>query len=96
MGKLDQLAAEHPEAFAGHDVASWTTIFEGPGGAEGNEPMANKTFQTGVRLPVTLLERLDALTAKWMADNPGVSLSRSDAVRMLLVRALNAEEGRES
>jgi hypothetical protein len=48
----------------------------------------NIAQQAGFRLPLELLERLDQHTAKLRRKTPGVRITRSDAVRLLLTRAL--------
>jgi hypothetical protein len=45
-----------------------------------------------VRLRSEVIDRIDAHRARLEADAPGVSLSRSDAVRALLLAALEAAE----
>lgn len=53
-----------------------------------NEP----TKQTTFRLPVALLVRLDHLAAIMTQTRPGISITRADVVRMLLLRALEIAE----
>lgn len=48
--------------------------------------------QLVVRLPASLLERLDAYAEKMRRDMPGPSWKRSDVVRLLLAKALDAAE----
>lgn len=47
------------------------------------------TKQTAFRLPEDLVERLDAYAKQVERENPGMTVSRADAVRMLLTRALD-------
>jgi hypothetical protein len=83
--RLAQHAAEHPEAFAGRSAGQWETILQE------NETMGNDPkIQVALRLPSSLVKSLDAWAQMRMADDPGMKLSRSDAVRMLLARALDA------
>ena len=44
--------------------------------------------QAGFRLPVELLDLLDQYTERVAAERPGVTYSRSDAVRELLYQGL--------
>ncbi len=48
---------------------------------------------TGFRLPTELVERLDAYAERLRAEHPGLSLSRTDAVRELLTFALDQKDG---
>lgn len=49
--------------------------------------MAN-TKQTAFRLPEELVDDLDKYAAQMERENPGMSFSRADAVRVLLTRGL--------
>ena len=51
--------------------------------------MEKNTKQTAFRLPEGLVERIDAYAETLMAATPGLNVSRADAVRMLLLRALD-------
>jgi metal-responsive CopG/Arc/MetJ family transcriptional regulator len=51
-----------------------------------------KDEQIVVRLPSSLLGRLDALAEELRRETPGPAWSRSDVVRMLLARALDEAE----
>lgn len=44
------------------------------------------------RLSADLLKRLDAKVARMEAATPGLSVTRTDAVRVLLLKSLDAEE----
>jgi metal-responsive CopG/Arc/MetJ family transcriptional regulator len=46
------------------------------------------TKQIGVRLPAALLAELDRYIAERNANEPGLDLTRSDAVRVILARTL--------
>lgn len=50
---------------------------------------AAPTVQTAFRLPVELVERLDAYAEHMREKNPGLLLSRADVVRNLLYQALD-------
>lgn len=47
-----------------------------------------------VRLPPDVLQALDALMERMRAERPGLRVTRSDAVRVLLLRALEGERSR--
>jgi metal-responsive CopG/Arc/MetJ family transcriptional regulator len=51
-----------------------------------------KDEQIVVRLPSSLLERLDAYADRMRREMPGPAWKRSDVVRMLLTKALDASE----
>lgn len=46
------------------------------------------TRQTATRLPEGLLARLDDFAGRMTRDSPGMTVTRTDVVRMLLVRGL--------
>jgi hypothetical protein len=50
--------------------------------------------QVAFRLPKALIKRVDAYAARLEAAQPGMKVTRTDAVRVLLVRALDAAEQR--
>lgn len=60
--------------------------------ARGGEGHPVKTQQISLRLPVELIDRLDRYVTKINEQHPGWDLTRTDAVRALLTRALEAEE----
>lgn len=45
----------------------------------------------GFRLPDSLIERIDAWCQRFQQQMPGASMSRSNAIRVLLEKALAAE-----
>ncbi|MCC6526088.1 MAG: hypothetical protein IT373_25800 [Polyangiaceae bacterium] len=47
------------------------------------------TQQTAFRLPTALLERLDGYAERLRAEQPGITITRADVVRLLLTRALD-------
>lgn len=51
------------------------------------------THQVAFRLPVALLRRLDKLAEKRSLES-GMSVSRTGIVRVLLLKAVQQEEGR--
>jgi Arc/MetJ-type ribon-helix-helix transcriptional regulator len=48
-----------------------------------------------IRLGRPLVERLDRYAERLKAERPGLTVSRADVVRVLLTKALDAEEGQE-
>ena len=46
--------------------------------------------QAGFKADPALLARIDAFAAEMMRDHPGLNVSRTDAMVMLLTEALNA------
>ncbi len=46
------------------------------------------------RLPADLVRRLDALAERLSEERPGIEITRSDVVRMLLLRGVDEEERR--
>jgi predicted DNA-binding protein len=54
--------------------------------------MEDAVQQTGFRLPTELIERLDAHAERMRKRAAGVRVTRSDAVRVLLTRALGDAE----
>ncbi len=49
------------------------------------------TTLVAVRLPDTLLARVDHLAERWSRERPGLPVTRSDVVRVLLERGVDAE-----
>jgi hypothetical protein len=85
---LRRLAREHPElttAPSGENRDGWERTLE--------NAMADETKdeQLVVRLPASLLKRLDAHAERLRHEMPGPSWRRSDVVRMLLERALSEQ-----
>lgn len=50
------------------------------------------TQQTAFRLPTLLLERLDRYAERLRLEQPGLTISRADVVRLLLTRGLDQLE----
>ncbi len=46
-----------------------------------------------VRLPTEVVSRLDRLAERLRDERPGVTVSRSDAIRVALIRGLDGLEG---
>jgi hypothetical protein len=55
--------------------------------------MAEQDEQIVTRAPHALVERLDAFVERLKAEEPGRRVTRADAIRILLHKALDAEEG---
>ena len=83
---LRRLAREHPELRGepgDANRAGWERTLE---------TMAENDEQIVIRLPGALVERVDAHVERLRAEQPGLRITRSDAVRMLLSKALEAVE----
>ena len=59
----------------------------------GNARSTNDS-QLVVRLPGSLVERVDDFAARMRSELPGVRFARAEAVRVLLTRALDGLKGR--
>ena len=51
-----------------------------------------RMMQTALRIPTDLVDRLDAYIAKLRKKQRGIKVTRSDAIRLLLSRALDDAE----
>lgn len=94
---LAKLAEDFPELVgepSEDNRAAWERALE--------ETMATKKTPVGkiseaqiaVRFPQALLERVDAYAERLRAEDPGPAWKRSDVVRLLVTRALDAAEGK--
>jgi DNA invertase Pin-like site-specific DNA recombinase len=86
---LRRLAQEHPELTTEPSTANrrgWEADVEAMMADE------TKDEQMVVRLPSALLERVDAYAERLRREMPGPSWKRSDVVRLLLAKALDAAE----
>ena len=97
LARLDGLAAEHPEAFAGRTAEQWTPILqehETMGTVPKGRPLegAEHTTQIGCRVPDSMLVMLDAWRAK--QTQPGLTITRSDALSMILAATLEPSNRR--
>ena len=85
--RLAALAAEHPELCGprgADNVDEWeATLTE-------DERMA--TQQTAIRLDKELLDRVDEHAKRMTLMMVGVNFTRADAIRALLIKALESEE----
>ena len=84
--RLDALVRDHPELVGtgGDGVAGWVVTLEG------DEAMAD-TEQVAFRLPKDLIARIDDYAARLAKEQAGMTVTRTDVVRVLLTRALDAE-----
>ena len=48
-------------------------------------------FNTALRIPIPLLERIDGFGRRLASQRPGEEVTRSEAIRILITRALDAE-----
>ena len=62
---------------------------DNPDGLSYRAMLDEEQIQTAFRLPVSLLKRVEAYGRALEERNPGVRVSRTDAVRSLLDRALS-------
>jgi len=58
--------------------------------------MSEKTQQVAIRLPVSLLKRVDRYRKQLEAEATWATRTRADAVRALLARGLDAVEAEKS
>ena len=88
--RLDEIAREHPELVhpgppSPADVKGWEETLQ-----ELEDDMPTK--QVAFRLPVELVGRLDAFAERIQNESPGLRVTRADAARLLLTRALDEAE----
>lgn len=89
--RLAALAHEHPHLVApagvsGDPVAHWIEAL-----STLEETMAESKKQVAFRLPESLISRIDAFAERCERERPGLSVSRTEALVILLTRALDAE-----
>jgi predicted glycosyltransferase len=88
--ELARLAVEHPEAF---DPDRLPVTAEAVGATLEADDMANRkkadpVVPLGVRLPQSMLDRIDAVAADMQRRETYRTVTRADAIRFLLLRAL--------
>lgn len=83
--ELDRLRREHPELSGPSDTSDWIASLKE------NTTMAD-TQQAAFRLPIDLLKRLDRHVKRLQEASPGMNVSRTDAVRLLLTSGLDQAE----
>lgn len=92
LDNLDRTAAEHPELLGESSTDEWEATLKEH---ITDKPKTKKSPQ-GLRLPDELLERVDAYAAR-LESEIHISVSRSDAIRRLLVLGLeDAEDIRDA
>lgn len=91
LGALDKLAAEHPAALEGKSAEQWEAILrrDEEDMAKTNKPKT-QTEQFVIRLSGDLAGRVDAYGEELRRTHPGPAWNRSDVVRFLLAKALDA------
>lgn len=62
---------------------------------EKNETAEAETKQLAIRLPVEVIERIERHAARLKRATPGVGVTRTDALRSLLLDALDYAESQE-
>ena len=87
LKRLDDIARDHPEFVSSappspENIRGWEETLR-----EMEENMATK--QVAFRLPLELVERLDAFAARMEKESPGLRITRADAARLLLTRGLD-------
>ncbi len=82
---LELIKRAHPRLGGTADVNQWTEVLE-----KDNEMAA--TQQAAFRLPVELLGRLDKHAKQLQEASPGMTITRTDVVRMLLTQGLDDAE----
>jgi len=59
-------------------------------GKKKSQTKANHLVMVGVKLDTETLARVDALSEAMRVESPGARMTRSDALRVLILRALGA------
>jgi hypothetical protein len=89
--RLAALAREHPHLVAARgessaSVADWIETL-----STLEETMNEAKKQVAFRLPESLIARIDAFAEQCERERPGLSVNRTEALVILLMRALDAE-----
>jgi len=87
--RLDEIAAEHPEAFQGRSINGWRGILE----QLESDDMAKKT-KLMLRLDQEMIDRLDDHVERLRRLHPGLDVTRSSAIRNMLHSGLERAEGK--
>ena len=84
--RLAKLAKDNP----GLRAPTLAELAEAEAEYMGRKPTVSEegTTQIAIRLADSVLSDLDTFVERWRAGNPGVAFTRSDAVRMFVMRAL--------
>jgi hypothetical protein len=91
--RLKRLAQEHPEAF---DPDRLPTTAEELAQAMARPKSDDPTVPLGIRLPASLIERIDAVVAEMQARQSYRTVTRADAIRFLLLKALDDDPAQQS
>lgn len=101
LARLDKIAAEHPElvttgANTEDNRAAWEASLADLEQGDNMTPPKEResTTQVAFRLPDSLIERIDNHVERMRDQLPGIEITRADAVRSLLTRALDDVEGK--
>ncbi|MFZ4580164.1 MAG: hypothetical protein ACOYOB_17400 [Myxococcota bacterium] len=89
--RLNELAAEHPYLLGptGPDnIGGWIAALE--------EDAMEHDAQFALRLPASVIERLDALAERLRQERPGLRMSRADVTRMLILEGLARSDQEEA
>lgn len=54
--------------------------------------VADESTMVSLRFPKQLLEKIDRFIKRFAKDNPGLTISRADAIRMLVTQGLEKHE----
>ena len=93
LANLDRIAAEHPELLGESSAAEWEATLKEH---ITEQPTKKTKTPQAIRLPDELLDRVDAYAAR-LESEIHISVSRSDAIRRLLVLGLeDAEDIRDA
>lgn len=91
LRRLDAIEHEHPEAFRDFNADEWLSVLEDEmKQVKAPATRTKATHPVAVRLDAEMLKRLDAFRAELELERPGASVSRGDAIRVLLHRGLDA------
>lgn len=94
LAELDRLVEAHPELrgqSGAANRAAWLAELETMEG----DNVATNDKQTAIRIPAELMDRLDRMATLWRRERPGARMTRSDALRVLLLQALDGAERAE-
>ena len=92
--RLAKLARKHPDLTAPRSAKNVTGWVDTLAAIEEDTMPNEPTVQCAFRLPASLVERLDDYAKRMGDDQPGLTFTRADAVRVLLTRALGVSAPR--
>lgn len=93
LERLDQIAAEHPELITQEPetVSAWVqTLKESDDMTARPKEAQEDTVAVNIRLPIAMMERIDAVAQEMQTD--GLYLSKSQVIRFLLDKGIKAQE----